>query len=255
MKETAVAAACLAGLVALLSWRCVAAGPLGQAPDVPLPVGCRIVRTLEPIVNLQPVRLVIATTSLSPAEVADYFRGTMPALGWEEQPAHTDGKPGPLSFTRPGHRCWVLAIREADKPETILMTEVRSTSPPRQPALLARQLVANRLDGVPLYPGVQAALIVENGVPSGPVTVLYEAAASLERLASYYAKACPDLKSTLAAANAATKWVSATGRFRGLPLAIHLYRQADGKTAVLILRGDLQARRGGERACSGAATS
>lgn len=254
MKETAIAAA-LVSLMALLSWRCAAGEPSGPAPDLPLPAGARLVRRMEPIINLQPVRLVIATTTLSPDDVASHFRRVLPRLGWEEQQNAAAHLPGPLSFVRPGYRCWILAIRDEEKPESILMTEVRRADPPRQPALLARQLVASRLGGVPLYPGVKAALIVENGYPSGSVTVLYDTEASLERVAAYYARVCPDLRPTLSTANASTKWLASTGRFREVAVAIHLYRPAEGGTAVLILRGNLKARREEGKTCSGAATS
>lgn len=244
------------GVVLWWRWTSRANGPM-QPPEVPLPSGTKVVKSLEPLVNLRRTRIIVAQTTIRPAEVERFYQRRLPLLGWKGEPGPAAPGAGrrPLLFRQGSWELTVFVFSDSDAQASNLVVQVRPSGAETVNRRLARTAVASRLGGFPLFPGVDGALLIEDGAGRGTATILYDTASSLDQVARFYQRRLGGGGRPFELTDH-TEWTSGAYTFRGWAVLINLCRRPEGGTSVMIiLNRNSVAKAGSEvAACSGAAT-
>ncbi|MGE5552401.1 MAG: hypothetical protein ACM3XZ_00555 [Betaproteobacteria bacterium] len=235
-----------------------ASGPT-PFPEIPLPPGTTVLKRLESLVNLQSTRLIIAGTVLSPADVDRFYRTKLVGTGWREEAgeAVVGTERRPLTFRRGGWECTAFAFPADDTRLTRLLLQLRPAGSGQRRSQLARGVVSGRLNGFPLFPGVDGALLIESGSRRGPITILFETGATLGKVVEFYRRHLDRGEKPFPSVSGAMDWASGTYRFRQWSVLVNLCRRPAGGTSALVILTPAQTEAKAEmevRACSGGAT-
>lgn len=244
---------------AVLWWRLTGhAGGQPPLPDIPLPAGTTVLKVLQPMVNLQTTRVTVARTTLPPSEVDRFYRAKLVTLGWREE--LRPGIPGtdrrPLYFRRGAWECTTFAFPDSSGRYTNLMVQVRPADAEARRGRVTRGTVAGRLEGFPLFPGVEGALLIEDGGGQGPATLLYETGAPLAEVADFYRRRLGGGSRPFPPLKVESEWASGAYTFRRWSVLINLCRRPGGGTSALVILNpsDVGTAEVGVEACSSGAT-
>lgn len=166
----------------------------------------QVIKTVENTVNLVSGKTTIILSADSVARIKEWYQKNMPARGWVPVPVDPTAVSGPereklqafvgrLAFNKQGKVGTVTIMPDEETGQTLIFIQIKDGAAPPKTKITAEEL--KRQVGVPIYPGVVEAIIVEDHSYGGTRhTVMYDISATREQVITYYRQQLLPLKWT-----------------------------------------------------------